>query len=159
MPPASCLHRVFDKKKKCSSRQNSSSLLPWVTRITFLWEEPCGRVSPLGESSLSTLRIISTRRTGRLALVLVGEVPPLDLEQGTPWILDHEAGGGASLFTSVHEKIFQNRIVRQGRGARGWRECVNVEGALLCLRRGRETKILGEYEILQISIHHWIKIE
>ena len=87
--------------------------------------------------------------------MLVDEEPQLDLEQGTPWILDHEAGGGASLFTLVHEKIFQNRIVRQGRG---WRECENVERALLCLWRGRETKILREYETLQISIHHEIKL-
>ena len=49
------------------------------------------------KTSLSTLGIISTRRTGRLASVLVGEDPPLDLEQGTPWILDHGAGGGLHL--------------------------------------------------------------
>ena len=43
-------------------------------------------------------------------------------------------------------------------GARGWHQRENVERALLCLRKGRETKILREYEILQISIHHEIKL-
>ena len=61
-----------------------------------LWEEPLVAFLHGAKTSLSTLGIISTRRTGRLASVFVGEDPPLDLEQGTPWTSDVGAGGGAS---------------------------------------------------------------
>ena len=53
-------------------------------QVDLLWEEPCGRVSPLGGDLALCLGDHSTRRMGRLAQVHVGEDPPLDLEQGTP---------------------------------------------------------------------------
>ena len=83
MPPA-CRLTEFLTRKRVFFTKNSSSLLPWETRITFLWEEPLVAFLHWAKTSLSTLGIISTRRTGRLASVLVGEDPPLDLEQGTP---------------------------------------------------------------------------
>ena len=53
-------------------------------QVDLLWEEPCGRVSPLGEDLPLSLGDHSTRRMGRLAQVHVSENPPLDSEQGTP---------------------------------------------------------------------------
>ena len=95
MPPSSRLTELLARKRVILQDRISSSLLPWETRITFLWEKPLVAFLHWAKTSLSTLEIISTRRTGRLASVLVYEDPPLDLEQGTPWTLDHGAGGGA----------------------------------------------------------------
>ena len=40
MPPASCLTELLTRKRVILQDKISSSLLPWETRITFLWEKP-----------------------------------------------------------------------------------------------------------------------
>ena len=96
MPPASRLTELLTRERVILQDRISLSLLPWETRITFLWEKPLVAFLHWAKTLLSTLEIISTRRTGRLASVLVDEEPPLDLEQGTPWTSDLGANGGAS---------------------------------------------------------------
>ena len=52
-------------------------------QVDLLWEEPCGRVSPLGEDLALYLGNLLGGWVA-LPLVHVGEDPPLDLEQGMP---------------------------------------------------------------------------
>ena len=144
-------HRAFDKKKIDSPRQNFSSLLPWDTRNQD--NLPIGRtfgpVSPRSEN-LALLPWGSFLR-GRVALPQWSLVKTLhlDLEQGTPWTSDHWGGWGG--FTSVYEKIFRNRFVRQDGGLEGG-ACVRTSGRPCSAFEEREkTKILREFEILQIS--------
>ena len=69
-------------------------------------------------------------------------------------ILDHGAGGGASPRGTKKS----SKLELKGRGARGWRECEDVEGpysALLPRERnseGEKNEILCEHERLQVSI-------
>ena len=81
---------------------------------------------------------------GRLAQVLVGEDPPLDLDKGC-LALDHGAGGGVSpRSTKKSSKLeLRDKVGGLGGGAsvrksRGPALPCRVCGA----RRGRETKIL-----------------
>ena len=154
MPPASRLTEFLTRKRV-------------FFKTEFLFPPSVGNQDNLLMGRTVWSRLSTGRKPRSLpwgSFLLGGRValPQCSLVKTLHWIwskgrLDFGPRGGWGGFTSVHEKIFQNRIVRQGRGARGWRECENVERALLCLQRGRETKILREYEILQISIHHEIK--
>ena len=107
---------------------------------------------PASSAHSSPLSPPQLPQSGQVALPQCSLVKALHwiLEQGTPWTSDQRGRWGG--FTSVHEKIFRNRFVRQDGGLGGWRKRENVGGGLLCVRRGKKTKILREYEILQISI-------
>ena len=63
-------------------------------QVDLLWEEPCGRVSPLGEDLALCLGDHSTRRMGRLASVVVGEDPPFGSEARDAFGLRTNGAGG-----------------------------------------------------------------
>ena len=94
-------------------------------QVDLFWEEPCGRVSPLGEDLPLSLSDHSTRRMGRLAQVHVSENPPLDSEQGTPCFGPR---GGWGSFTSGTKK--SSKLELRGRVGRleGGARCEDVEG-------------------------------
>ena len=112
IPPTSRLTELLTRKRVIVQDKISSSLLPWETRITFLWEKPLVAFPHWAKTSLSTLGIISTRRTGRLASVFCS------LRKTLHWIWS-KGRLGLRIMGRVEGlhlgalKIFQNRFVRQ----------------------------------------------
>ena len=112
IPPTSRLTELLTRERVILQDRISLSLLPWETRITFLWEKPLVAFPHWAKTSLSTLGIISTRRTGRLASVFCS------LRKTLHWIWS-KGRLGLRIMGRVEGlhlgalKIFQNRFVRQ----------------------------------------------
>ena len=82
--------------------------------------------------------------------------PHLDLKQGTPWTSDQRGGWGS--LTSVHEKIFRNRVVRQDGELEGGARVRTSGRPCSAFEEREKTEILRECEIFTNLNHHEIKL-